>query len=135
MLVQYEGTVKQLIYSNNDYLIALFETEKQIIKIIGNMFGIEPKEKLLIKGIWKQHQRYGKQLEVTEWKRPTPKSEDEAIEILSSGIIKGVGKARAKLIVKTLGDQAISIISKDGEKALSGIKGIGKKTAKDIAES
>lgn len=135
MLVQYEGTVKQLIYSNNDYLIALFETEKQIIKIIGNMFGIEPKEKLLIKGIWKQHQRYGKQLEVTEWKRPIPKSEDEAIEILSSGIIKGVGKARAKLIVKTLGDQAISIISKDGEKALSGIKGIGKKTAKDIAES
>src|SRR5690606_31551204 len=54
---------------------------------------------------------------------------------LSSGVIKGCGPARAKLIVAKLGTNAINILIEQGSAALSGIKGIGSSIANDIVES
>lgn len=135
MLSEYEGTIKKILFNENNFVIAILETKEDDIKIIGNLFGIKEKDKLNVKGNWEKHQKFGDQLKVIEWERPIPKSIDEAKEFLASGLIKGVGSARANQIVKALGDQAISIINKDGKKALIGIKGIGKKTASDIVES
>src|SRR5699024_5552074 len=73
--------------------------------------------------------------EVTQWERPIPTTEENIISFLASGLIKGVGKARAKRIVNTLGSNAINIIKNDGIKSLEGIKGIAHKTAEGIVES
>ncbi|RKJ32825.1 hypothetical protein D7X33_39425, partial [Butyricicoccus sp. 1XD8-22] len=132
---EYTGKVTQIIHKTDDFLIAFFKTEEKSIKIVGNMYGIENGNELTIKGEWVTHPQYGQQLQVKEWKRPIPKTRDQAIAFLSSGLVKGVGKKRAVEIVDKLGSDAITIINNDEEKALSGIKGIGKKTARGIVES
>jgi len=133
---EYTGRVKHIIFKADDFIIAFFETyDGSSFKITGNMYGIESDANLTIKGKWTIHPKYGKQLQVAEWKRPIPKTKDQSVAFLQSGLIKGVGKKRAIEIVDKLGENAIEIISKDGVKALQGIKGIGKKTAKGIVES
>lgn len=135
-VIELAGKITYVIYKNNDFLVAWFETvEGERIKITGNMFGIEEKEKIIVRGEWVNHQRFGKQFQVKEWERPIPTTKDGVIAFLSSGLVKGVGKKRAIDIVNKLGDKAIEIINQEGEKALEGIKGIGKKTAQKIAAS
>lgn len=132
---EYTGVITRIFFKKDDFIIGLLETDTEEIKFTGNIYGIGKNEDLTIKGEWVKHHKYGEQLQVKEWERPMPKTREQVISFLSSGLIKGVGKSRAETIVDKLGEQAIDIINRDGEIALDGIKGIGKKTAKGIAES
>ena len=56
---------------------------------------VQPGERLAVVGRWAQHQRYGAQLQVEATRElrvgPTPGSDDELLDLLSSKAIKGVG--------------------------------------------
>lgn len=133
---EYTGKVERIIFRAEEYMVGVLKCENgKELRFTANMYGIEKGNDLTIKGKWGIHPRYGEQFQVSEWKRPVPKTKDQTIAFLSSGLVKGVGKRRAVQIVNILGERAVEIINKDGEKVLNGIKGIGKKTAKEIVES
>ena len=81
------------------------------------------------------HPKFGKQLAVVFWERPIPQTKDQIVAFLSSPLVKGCGAKQAVLIAEQLGEEALPIISQQGEYSLQGIKGIGKKRAGKIVES
>src|SRR5690625_2635320 len=128
------GEVKKIIYRNEDFLIGVLNTVDKEVKFTGNMYGIEREDYITLIGKVVHHPRHGEQLEVERWERPLPSTREQVINFLSSGLIKRLGIKRAEVIANALGNNAVEIIKNDGEKALEGIKGIGKATAKDIVE-
>src|SRR5699024_12843598 len=96
---------KKIFFTKDEFIIGQFQTDtdKERFNFKGNFYGIEENEKLIIYGKWVQHPNYGNQLEVTQWERPIPTTEENIISYIASGLIKGVGKARAKRLVNTLG--------------------------------
>jgi len=81
------------------------------------------------------HEKYGQQLSVTQWERPIPNTKEQVIAFTSSPLVKGCSPKQAVVIANKLGENAIEIINDEGESALTGIKGIGKKRSKKIVES
>lgn len=128
------GEVKAILFRKDDFLIGVLDTVDGEVKFTGNMYGIEQKDHITIIGKTVHHPRYGEQLQVERWERPLPSTREQVINFLSSGLIKGLGIKRAEVIADRLGNNAVEIIKNDGEKALEGIRGIGKATAKDIVE-
>src|SRR5690625_414810 len=132
----YTGKVTSVLFQNDDFMIGVLTTDDNLeVKFTGNIYGVNKDEDLTLKGEWINHSKYGEQLKVHEWKRPIPKTKEQIIAFLGSGLVKGVGKKRAIDIVEKLGNDAITIINNKEEEALAGIKGIGKKTATNIVES
>ena len=134
--IEVQGVIDKIIYNNKDYLIARIEDDNgQKIVFKGNMLGIEKNEEINLKGNWVNHPKFGQQLDVVRWQRPIPKTRDKIIAYLSSPFVKGCGEKQAIRIVEALGTNAIELIMDEREKALAGIKGIGKKKAVSIAYS
>jgi exodeoxyribonuclease V alpha subunit len=121
------------IHQSPGFAIFKLKTRSDEITILGNLAGIREGEKLYVKGLWQEHPKFGRQLKVDAWEKITPTNKENAVEILSSGIIKGVGAATARRIVDTLGPDAIEIILENPE-AIKKVKGLGKK-APVIAQS
>lgn len=133
-LHEYTGTVSKFIFQAEDFAIFKFKTSSGDFTALGDIFEVNEGEKLFIKGSWEKHPKYGKQLRVKTWEKIIPTDRENAIELLSLGIIKGVGPATAENIVNTLGPNAIEIILESPER-LTEVKGIGKKKAQKISRS
>lgn len=138
--VKLKGTIKKIIYpraknTDSDFIVAVFGNDRAEVIITGNVYGIREKEEIVIKGEWVEHKKYGQQVKIISWERPVPTSKAQAIELLSSDLIKGCGPKTAKLIVDALGDNAIDIIMAQKEACLTPIKGIGKNNASRIVAS
>lgn len=86
-------------------------------------------------GKWRSHERYGRIFCFTDFHPSLPDKEDMVREFLSNrNFFKGLPSDVVDRIVDKLGDNALHIIRKDGEKALKGIKGVGIKFSRKITE-
>ncbi|MCL6612744.1 MAG: ATP-dependent RecD-like DNA helicase [Peptococcaceae bacterium] len=127
------GVISKFIFQTPRFAIFRFRTPKEDMVALGEIFNAREGEKLFLRGSWEIHPKYGRQLKIKSWEKIVPTSRDEAIELLSSGLVKGVGPATAKKIVNVLGADAIEIILKNPEE-LKKVKGLGKR-AEQIAQS
>lgn len=100
--------------------------------MLGDIFDAKEGEKLFIKGEWEKHSTFGDQLKIDCCEKIVPTSRDNAVSMLSSGMIKGVGPSTARNIVDTLGTRAIEVVLEQPER-LTEVKGIGEKKAKSIS--
>ena len=130
-----KGKLGHIIYRNDDFLIAVLETDDGECIIKGSMLGVDKGEDVELYGKWSVHPKYGRQFEIERWERPLPATEEQAIAFLSSGLIKGCGPKLAKAIVGHLGSSAVEIMMEQGEPAIRHIKGIGEKNARTIIQS
>lgn len=121
----------------NNFGIARWQPDNggEPFAIKGNLFGVNKGERVAVHGIWETHSKYGQQFAVEHWERPLPKTKDQIVSFLSSKFVKGCGKRTAELIVQKLGDQALERIMNEGTNCLTGIKGVGAKSAIKIADS
>lgn len=145
-MTKVEGKIRNILYqSDNGYTVALFRVKKcfddelkdflnKTITITGNFINPNQEDKYILEGIYKEHPRYGFQLQVSNYDKAKPSDEDAVIEFLSSSLIKGCGEKTAKLIVESLGVDAIDIIKSDPKK-LEGIKGLKETTINKIYSS
>jgi len=138
--IKLKGTIKKIIYPrakniDSDFIVAVFGNAGAEVVITGNVYGIREKEEIVIEGEWVKHKKYGRQVKIISWERPVPTSKAQAIELLSSDLIKGCGPKTAKLIADALGDNAIDIIMAQKEACLTPIRGIGKNNASRIVTS
>jgi exodeoxyribonuclease V alpha subunit len=138
-----EGSVENIVFRNeeNHYLVARFRLNDngrlfrdELATIVGILPGVHTGELLVVEGEWESDPRYGRQLRVTTFVQRLPASTDGIIRYLSSGLIKGIGPKKAKLIVDQFGEQTLAIIEQQPDK-LSQVKGISVKDREQIAKT
>ncbi|SHF55930.1 exodeoxyribonuclease V alpha subunit [Desulfofundulus australicus DSM 11792] len=131
--MEYTGTVAKCIYSVPGFTVFRFRTSQGEFTALGKLDDIREGEKLYLRGSFENHPKFGRQLKIESWEKIIPTDRDEAVELLSSGIVKGVGPATARKIVDALGPGAVEKILENPD-VLNSIKGLGKKAPK-IARS
>ncbi|AEV66886.1 helicase, putative, RecD/TraA family [Acetivibrio clariflavus DSM 19732] len=136
MLITFEGIIEEIIFSNeiNGYTVCELRGEKETITAVGFMPFINVGEMIKVSGNWITHPDYGEQLKVELYEKILPKTVEAIETYLASGLIKGVGPASAKKIVKRFGEDTINIIEFHPER-LSEIKGISHEKALRIGHA
>ncbi len=131
-----EASAEETVYRNeeNGYTVLVVKVGRTRASAVGVMPPIAPGERLQIQGEWVDHPIYGKQIKVQhiDIEKPTTLSGIE--RYLSSGMIRGIGPATAKMLVKTFGEETLSVMLEDPDKLIA-VPGIGKKRAQMISQS
>ena len=134
--MELKGTVQDIIYKNetNGYTIATFDMETLDTTIVGYLPFVQKGDSLKVIGKFVTHPDYGDQFKVETFEKIMPETLDALEKYLSNGIIKGVGPATAKKIIKKFGAETVDVLKADPDR-LTEIKGITKKKAEEINES
>lgn len=126
----------ETVFRNDDngYTVLVVKSGRTRVSAVGIMPPIAPGEKLRITGEWTEHPIYGRQIKVSgcEIEKPTTLSGIE--KYLSSGMIRGIGPATAKMLIKAFGEETLDVLYAEPQKLLD-VPGIGPKRAKMIMES
>ena len=102
--------------------------------VVGSMPGVSPGEYLTVRGQWVRHATYGTQFRADVVERRLPQGLKEIFHYLASGAIKGIGKATARQLIETFGEDALRVIEEEPEK-LTTLKGISPKRARTISDA
>lgn len=89
--------------TNHDY------DDKEAV-ITGYLPKMNEEETYTYFGDFKEHPRFGLQLQATSFRKEMPQTKQGVIAYLSSNLFKGIGEKTAENIVDTLGEEAISKI-------------------------
>ena len=129
------GSVEDVIYKNaeNGYTVLNLGCEEGLIPVVGNLGDVNEGERLNLRGGWITSAKYGRQFKAVLCERSLPQTEEEIAAYLGSGVIKGLGPAIAKRIVKAFGTESLDIIDNDCMQ-LTAIKGISSDKALYISE-
>ncbi len=130
------GEIEDIIYKNeiNGYTIATFYMNNSDTVIVGYLPFVNKGDNLKITGRFVNHPEYGEQFKVETFEKIMPETLDALERYLSNGVVKGVGPATAKKIIKKFGSSTIEIIKNEPDE-LTKIKGITKLKAEEISNS
>ena len=103
--MEISGEVTSIIYRNetNGYTVAEIDYKKVPLTIVGFLPFVNKGDSLKLVGNFVTHQDYGEQFKVTTFEKQMPQTLDAIERYIGNGIIKGIGKATAKKIVKKFG--------------------------------
>ncbi len=135
-LLLLEGTVSSIIFQNeeNGYTILSLDVSGEETTVVGEMPGVSPGEYLSVRGGWVRHAAYGTQFRAETVERRLPQGLKEIFHYLSSGAVKGVGKATARLLIEEFGEDALHVIEEEPDK-LTRLRGITPKRARQISDT
>ncbi len=130
------GEITSIIYRNegNGYTVAEIKYNKSPLTIVGYLPFVNKGECLKLVGNFVTHQDYGEQFKVETFEKIEPESIESIEKYIGNGLIKGIGPATAKKIVKKFGENTINILKTSPQK-LSTIKGITLEKAEEICEN
>lgn len=131
-----EGYIEKIIYTNeeNGYSVFHVEGEDGDEIFVGNVFGVAEGLYIIAEGEYVNHSKYDIQFKVTSCELKMPEDTVGIERYLGSGIIKGIGQALAKRIVKKFQSDTLRIMEQEPIR-LSEVKGISEKKARAIAIS
>ena len=131
-----EGYINKIIYQNeeNGYAVFLVEGPEGDEVFVGNVPGIAEGMFIQADGEYVHHPQYDIQFKINTAELSMPDDTEGVLRFLSSGVIKGVGEALAKRIVKKFGDDTLRIVDEEPER-LAEIRGISERMASKIAVS
>lgn len=129
-----EGYINKIIYQNEDngYCVFVVETNEGDEIFVGNVPGVAEGMYIQAEGEYVHHPQYDIQFKVITAELSMPSDIEGITRFLGSGIIKGIGEALAKRIVKKFGDDTLRIIDEEPER-LAEVRGISMKMAEKIA--
>ena len=143
------GTIERITFQSDEtgYTVAKLKPELRLcqtseplarrvqdglIPVIGSLANLSAGERIELRGYWTAHNQYGKQFKIVEYKPLRPISNEGITKYLGSGLIKGIGPAKAKLIVEQFGDATLDVIDNQPERLLE-VRGVAAKTAELIS--
>ena len=131
-----EGYVEKVIYKNDDngYAVFTVECEDGEDIFVGTLHGISEGIYISAEGEYVNHPQYDLQFKFTSYEIKMPDDMVSVERYLGSGIIKGVGEALAKRIIKKFKMDSLRIIEEEPER-LAEVKGISERKAREIAVS
>ena len=122
MDIYIKGHYQRSIYQNsNGYHIGLFKVSEtnspeltpfldKTITFTGYFHELNDMDTYLFFGQMVDHPKYGTQFSVTNYERCKPEEKDAIVDFLTSGLFKGIGEKKAKIIVDRLGKDTLQII-------------------------
>jgi len=133
----YQGIVDEVIYHNEENGYSVFDLDAGddgLITCVGTLPFIKCGEMLVVSGEWVNHPSYGEQLKLKFYERVEPATVDTILTYLSSGVVRGIGRATAEKIVGMFGEESLRVIV-DNPERLAQIKGITLQKALKISEN
>jgi exodeoxyribonuclease V alpha subunit len=94
------------------------------VTAVGNLVGVQPGEHLRLTGRWRDHPRWGRQLEIESCLPVAPSTVAGMERYLGSGLVKGIGPELASRIVGRFGTGTFDILDRHPSR-LSQVEGIG----------
>lgn len=134
--MEIKGEVADIIYQNeiNSYTISTFETEDELVTIVGYLPFITSGDTLKLFGRFVEHKDYGRQFKVDTFEKIMPETLSALEKYLENGNVKGIGEVTARKIIRKFGDDTINIFKFEPER-LAEIKGITKAKALEMSQS
>ena len=136
-MAEFEATVEEIVFRNdqNGFTVANVKPDgSRRISAVGIMPFLAAGERVVFTGEMVEHREYGAQIKVESYTALMPENQSDIEKYLASGIIRGVGPATAKLIVKHFGEKTLDVLEAHPD-WLTEIPGIGPKRAQLIGES
>lgn len=132
-LLEVSGSVDHVVYRNekNQYTVLELNTGEELVTVVGMFPYVSEGEVLHVFGTWNNHSTFGDQFKAQAYEHSRPATTSAMLKYLSSGAVKGIGKATANRIVETFGNEALEVIENDPAR-LSQIKGITQEKALQI---
>ncbi len=133
-LLQLCGSVEEIIFRNksNGYSVLTVLCDGLSTTAVGIMSDVNIGDELKLVGVWKTHPTYGEQFSFEYYEQFMPATTDSILKYLSSGAVKGIGRATAKRLVDAFGEQTLEVMRDEPER-LEQIRGISKDKARSIA--
>jgi len=132
------GEVSRITYRNdaNGYVVlqVAVPDQRERITVVGNATKINEGSPVIIRGIFRNHPKFGKQLVASSITETPPETVDGLIKYLGSGTIKGIGESTAKRIVREFGSETMEVILRTPER-VANLKGVGPSKAKLLTEA
>lgn len=124
---------KNLFRADNGYTVGLMRLKDSgdTITFQGNFENLALDYDYEFTGEYVKHPKYGEQFEVKAYSFLKPKEKDAVEAFLAEGPFKGIGKKKAKDIVKMFKDDTLDIIIKHPER-LNEVKSLSKKNIEDL---
>jgi exodeoxyribonuclease V alpha subunit len=133
-----EGQIEKVTYSNDEtgYTVATISAHgyRDPVIIVGKIMAPMPGEIILVKGVWVNHPRFGRQFKVEEHAKKVPATVVGIKKYLSSGLIKGIGPVMASRIVRKFSEKTLDIIEHKPDKLVQ-VEGIGPKRVEMIKKA
>ena len=133
-LLQLCGSVEEIIYrnENNGYTVMTMLCDGVTATAVGMLSDVNIGDEFKLVGNWKNHTSYGEQFAFECYEHFMPTGTQSILKYLSSGVIKGIGRATAKRLVDAFGEHTLEVMQNEPER-LSQIKGISVDKAKAIS--
>lgn len=133
---QLSTVITETIYRNEEssYSVLEVQTGGESTTVVGSLPPFSPGETVVFEGVWSEHPTYGKQFKAEKFQLETPSSLRGIERYLSSGLIKGVGPATARMIVEEFGTDTLDIMTNHPERLMD-IPGIGRVRCHQIRDS
>ncbi|MBU0729905.1 MAG: ATP-dependent RecD-like DNA helicase [Proteobacteria bacterium] len=133
------GILERVTYQNeeNGFTVARLKEPgkgRDLTTIVGPILGVPVGSTLRLSGYFENDSRHGIQFKITSYTILKPNTLNGMERYLGSGLIKGVGPAYAKRIVKHFGLATLDILEKDPDRLLE-VRGLGKKLITSIKDA
>lgn len=130
------GTIEQVQFaSDSGWCILKVRTDTGTIATIrGTALGANAGERVLCRGRWTEHPKYGRQFDAPSIQTTPPVTTDAIEKYLASGAIEGVGPHYARKLVNHFGAQLPHVLQ-NNPVYLEAVEGIGPERRRRIAGS
>ncbi|MDE0040725.1 MAG: ATP-dependent RecD-like DNA helicase, partial [Candidatus Poribacteria bacterium] len=134
-----QGILERIVFENAEtgYTIGRLSSREypnELITVVGNLASANAGESVLLKGIWTNNPKYGKQFQIEGYETVLPATVVGIRKYLGSGLIKGIGPVMAGRIVNCFGMDTMEVIE-SAPKKLMQVPGIGRKRVDMIMEA
>ena len=102
-----------------------------LVTVAGTMPGIQPGERLDLRGRWINHPVHGYQFRADSYSSQLPASANAVRRYLASSLVKGIGPVLAGRLVDCFGDETLRVIDEQPER-LTEAPGVGPRRVESI---
>ena len=119
-LEQLRGEVERLVYNSEESGFTICRLvvpgRGDLVTVAGNMPGIQPGERLHLRGRWINHPIHGYQFRADSYSSQLPASANAVRRYLASSLVKGIGPVLAGRLVDCFGDETLRVIDEQPER-------------------
>ena len=134
-LEQLRGEVERLVYSSEESGFTICRLvvpgRGDLVTVAGTMPGIQPGERLHLRGRWINHPVHGYQFRADSYSSQLPASANAVRRYLASSLVKGIGPVLAGRLVDCFGDETLRVIDEQPER-LAEAPGVGPRRVESI---
>lgn len=126
------GRVERVRFYNpeNGYAVLSVSVGREEITAVGNLLDARQDADLILRGVFKEHPKFGRQFCFTEHEVILPRAREGIVSYLAA-TVAGIGPIKAGKIADALGDEALEIIKTDPDR-LRAVPGITPAQAEEI---